>query len=118
MGTDLAISGLEAVGSIVGIMLAGYLWFRKLRPSFAVDDKLAAVAQADTGIIERLGKEADRLSKQNDLLAVQLNKLQIELLNLSSENNKLQHEISALRAENVDLRKELRELSATISSKR
>lgn len=110
------IGNTEAIGGVAGVLIAAALWIRKLKPSLAVDDKLAAAANADTGIIERLEREADRLSKQNDILAENLNKLQLELVKLSTENGKLHLEIIGLREENAEMRRENAELNRKIDT--
>ena len=53
----MEVGNLEAIGGVAGAILAGGLWLRKLKPQFAADDKIAAIANADMGIIERMEKE-------------------------------------------------------------
>lgn len=107
--------GTELVGTLVAAIVAGALWLRKLKPSLAVDDKLAAAATADIGIIERLTKEADRLAAQNGILANQLNELQNQIFRLREENSRLQNEVNSMREENEELRRDLRELTDTLN---
>jgi len=61
---------------------------------------------AETSVIELLHTELDRLSKQNNILAVELNKLQTEIISLNRElrsltyeNQRLHTEVGALTAE-------------------
>ena len=69
MGEPSTLSyGIEAIGAFVGVAVVAALWIRKLKPSWAVDDKLVAAANADVGIIGRLEREAKRLADQNESL--------------------------------------------------
>lgn len=61
---------------------------------------------AETGVVELLHNELDRLSTQNTTLAEELNKLQIQVVNLNrelgylvAENQRLHIEVGALTAE-------------------
>jgi predicted nuclease with TOPRIM domain len=61
---------------------------------------------AETSVVELLHTELDRLCKQNTQLAVELNKLQIEVIalnkelrNLTAENQRLHMEVGALTSE-------------------
>ena len=111
MGEPSTLSyGIEAVGAFVGLVVVAALWIRKLKPSWAVDDKLAAAANADVGIIGRLEREAKRLADQNESLAKSVNALQVEVTKLVGENAKLHAEVQSLREENHALRVEIREL--------
>lgn len=125
----MEIGNTEAVGTIAGILITGAIWLRKLKPSFAVDDKLVAAANADTGIIERLEKECERLADQNTKLANLLNDFQtkngelirdfqMQLLKFQTENQKLAFENNALREENLSLREEIVELRSESSKLR
>lgn len=106
----MELGSTEAVGTIAGILIAGAVWLRKLKPAFATDDRLAAAANADTGIIERLEKECQRLSAQNVKLAKLVSGFQMQLLTFQTENQKLSFENNALREENLSLREEIMEL--------
>ena len=110
----MEVGNLEAIGGVAGAILAGGLWLRKLKPQFAADDKIAAIANADMGIIERMEKEGKRLSDQNDKMANSLNQFQLQLLTFQTENNKLSMENNALREENLFLREEITELKGKI----
>jgi len=61
---------------------------------------------AETGVVDLLHTELNRLFKQNTILAQELNKLQIEVVNLNrelgclvAENQRLHIEVEALTAE-------------------
>lgn len=110
----LNIDPVSAVSGVSGALVVIAVWLRKLKPTLAVDDKLAAVAAADTGIIHRLEAESKRLSEQNAKLADTLNTLQLEVMKLMTENRKLHAEVAALREENADMRAENNELKGEI----
>ena len=104
------LSNGEVIGTLGAGLVAAAVWLRKLKPAFATDDKVTAAAVADTGIIERLEKECNRLGAQNEKLANSLNGFQDQLLTFQTENNKLSRENNALREENLSLREEIIEL--------
>lgn len=101
---------IESIGAFVGVAIVAALWIRRLKPNWAVDDKLVAAATADIGIIARLEREAKRLADQNEVLAKSVSGLQVEVTKLVAENAKLHNEVQLLRDENQSLREEIREL--------
>ena len=111
MEFNLPETGTGLLGAFTAVVVVAAMWVRKLKPDLAVGDKVAAIAAADTGIVERLEKECNRLSQQNDILADKVNQFQMQLLDLTTENAKLHREVCAMREENADLRAEIRELT-------
>jgi cell division protein FtsB len=123
----MEIGGVEAVGSIAATLIAGAIYLRKLKPAFAMDDRIAKGANADVGIIDRLEKECARLSDQNTKLANLVNDFQtkngelirdfqFQLLTFQTENQKLSFENNALREENLSLREEIAELRKEVQA--
>lgn len=110
----LSLDPVTTISGISGALVTLAVWLRKLKPTLALDDKIAASAAADTGIIHRLEAESKRLSEQNIKLAEALNTLQLEVSKLMAENGKLHVEVAALRAENADMRAENKGLKVEI----
>ncbi len=103
------------IGGLVSAIIAGALALRKMKPVFAKDDLAAKAAEADIGVIERLERECNRMSAQNDTLANSLNQFQLQLVTFHTENQKLAMENNALKEENLSLREEIIELKREIS---
>lgn len=101
---------VAAISAAVSVITGMAFLFKKLKPGFALDDKVVVAAAADNGIVERLERESERLSKQNDKLANSLNNFQLQLINFQTENQKLSFENNALKEENLSLREEIVEL--------
>ena len=70
--------------------------------------KVWKTTSAETSVVDLLHTELDRLCNQNTLLAVALNKLQVEVIALNSE-------LRNLTAENQRLHLEVRALTAEVS---
>lgn len=115
MELDIPSTGTGLLSAFSAIVIGAALWLRKIKPDLAVSDKVAAIANADTGIVERLEKECNRMARQNDILADKVNEFQLQLLNLTTENAKLHQEVCAMREENSDLRNEIRELTEKLN---
>ena len=103
---NIVASITTAVSAITGMAFL----FKKLKPGFALDEKVVVAAAADNGIVARLEKESKRLSDQNDKLAGSLNAFQLQIITFQTENQKLSFENNALREENMSLREEIMEL--------
>lgn len=99
-----------ALGGAISVIVGAALYMKRMKPTFALDDKVVAAAAADNGIVDRLEKESKRLAEQNDVLAGSVNRLQLETIKLSTENSKLHMEILGLREENAELRRENKEM--------
>jgi predicted RNase H-like nuclease (RuvC/YqgF family) len=99
-----------ALGTAIAAIIAMAITFKKMKPGFALDEKVVAAAAADNGIIERLERESKRLSDQNDKLANNLNAFQLQIVTFQTENQKLSFENNALKEENMSLREEIMEL--------
>lgn len=83
-----------------------YLGIRKLWLTWGADKVTMAAQDAQRSLVEQLHDELTRLAGQNVLLATELNKLQLHILELTrqitaltSENQQFLIEIAALRRE-------------------
>ena len=105
-----------ALGGAISVILGAALYMKRMKPTFALDEKVVATVAADNGIIDRLERESKRLSEQNDKLANSLNAFQIQLLTFQTENQKLSFENTALKEENFSLREEIVELRSEVNA--
>jgi predicted nuclease with TOPRIM domain len=71
---------------------------------------------AETSVITLMHQELERMSTQNGVLAVELNKLQLEVLNLNKELRNLNLENRRLQEEIVTLTLEVNMLQKRLSS--
>ena len=88
---------VEAGGWLVAGAASVVLVLSKLRATMSQDKNGAAIADANNGIITLLRAEIDRLSAQNTRLAIMVNDLQMQVIEIRKENHELRDAVCRIQ---------------------
>jgi len=98
---------IQVLGMLSLAVVTAFVGIRKLLKDWNTDN-------AETSVINIMHEELERMSKQNTLLATELNKLQLEIVSLNRELHKLNLENQRLQLEVVALTREVTRLQTML----
>jgi FtsZ-binding cell division protein ZapB len=96
------------LGTVIGLPLL-YYFYKRVFTKVAVEDTSKAATVAESGVIDMLRLEVERMSKINGELSVALSAMQIENIKMQQENFQFRQEIS-------DLHQKIKELTGRLNA--
>lgn len=110
MGSITSESLTQIIGGLFVSLAAIAIGLQKLVKNWKQTD-------AETSIVALMHQELERLAKQNTTLAIELNKLQLEIVTLNTQLNSLTVENQRLHNEIVLLSTEITSLQYTLAQR-
>ena len=98
---------IQVLGMLSLAVITAFVGIRKLLKDWNRDS-------AESSVITIMHEELERMSRQNTLLATELNKLQLEIVSLNRELHKLNLENQRLQSEVVALTREVARLQTML----
>ena len=114
MSVDLPDNIKEWVAMATVAILGGALGLRRFQRQWTIEGTDIAGNQAKQDVIELMRDEMTRLSKVNSELALQVNKFQLENIQLTARLSTVTTQMSELQIENAKLGTEVIELREAI----
>lgn len=111
---DLPDNIKELVAMVTVALLGGALGLRRFQRQWSAEGSDIAGHQAKQDVIELMREEMTRLSKVNTELAMQVNKFQLENIQLTARLSTVTTQMSELQIENAKLGGEVIELRTAI----